>query len=77
VDGGDARVEFAIDPAKWREGFAADVPSEQPALMAAIRRSVVEPKRLFGKFGFTPDAVGTIARGRVAAVRHDESEGAG
>jgi hypothetical protein len=77
VDGGDARVKFAIDPAKLREAFAADVPSEQPALMTAIRGSVAEPKRLFGKLGFTPDAVGTIARDRVAAMRHDESEGTG
>jgi transketolase len=32
-------------------------------------------KMLLTKFGVTPDAVTTIARERIAAVRRDESEG--
>jgi hypothetical protein len=35
VNGGDPAVEFAIDPAKFRDAFAADLPPEQTALMAA------------------------------------------
>jgi pimeloyl-ACP methyl ester carboxylesterase len=40
-DGGTA-VEFAIDPAKLREAFAADLPEQQTALMAATQRPVAE-----------------------------------
>ena len=42
---GDARepaVEFAIDPAKFRDAFAADLPAEQTAVMAATQRPVAE-----------------------------------
>jgi pimeloyl-ACP methyl ester carboxylesterase len=39
---GDQAVEFAIDPAKFRDAFAADVPAEQTALMAATQRPVAE-----------------------------------
>jgi pimeloyl-ACP methyl ester carboxylesterase len=38
--GGQTAVEFAIDPAKLREVFAADLPAEQAALMAATQRPV-------------------------------------
>jgi hypothetical protein len=69
VDGGDPRVEFAIDPAKLRAAFAADLSPEQTALASTPFRM------LLGKLGFTPDAVGTISRERIAAVRRDESEG--
>jgi pimeloyl-ACP methyl ester carboxylesterase len=41
ADGGTA-VEFAIDPAKIREVFAADLAAEQAALLAAIQRPVAE-----------------------------------
>jgi pimeloyl-ACP methyl ester carboxylesterase len=41
-DGGDPAVEFAIDPAKFRDAFAADLPAEQTALMAATQRPVAE-----------------------------------
>ena len=41
-DGGDPAVEFAIDPAKLRDVFAADLPAEQTALMAATQRPVAE-----------------------------------
>jgi pimeloyl-ACP methyl ester carboxylesterase len=41
-DGGDPAVEFAIDPAKFRDAFAADLPAEQKALMAATQRPVAE-----------------------------------
>ncbi len=41
-DGADTPVEFAIDPAKLREAFAADLPPEQTALMAATQRPVAE-----------------------------------
>jgi pimeloyl-ACP methyl ester carboxylesterase len=39
---GDPATEFAIDPAKFRDAFAADVPPEQTALMAATQRPVAE-----------------------------------
>jgi pimeloyl-ACP methyl ester carboxylesterase len=35
-------TEFAIDPAKFRETFAADVPEGQTALMAATQRPVAD-----------------------------------
>jgi pimeloyl-ACP methyl ester carboxylesterase len=41
-DGGDPAVEFAIDPAKFRDAFAADLPAAQTALMAATQRPVAE-----------------------------------
>jgi pimeloyl-ACP methyl ester carboxylesterase len=41
-DGGDPEVEFAIDPAKFRDAFAADLPPEQTALMATTQRPVAE-----------------------------------
>lgn len=41
-EGGEAAVEFAIDPAKFREAFAADLPAEQTAVMAATQRPVAE-----------------------------------
>jgi pimeloyl-ACP methyl ester carboxylesterase len=39
---GDTATEFAIDPAKLRDVFAADVPPEQTALMAATQRPIAE-----------------------------------
>src|SRR5262249_38111845 len=39
---GDKAVEFAIDPAKAREAFAADLSDAQAALIAAIQRAVAE-----------------------------------
>jgi pimeloyl-ACP methyl ester carboxylesterase len=41
-DGGDPEVEFAIDPAKFRDAFAADLPEEQTAVMAVTQRPVAE-----------------------------------
>ena len=41
-DGDGAAVEFAIDPAKFRDAFAADLPAEQTAVMAATQRPVAE-----------------------------------
>ncbi|HKE97890.1 MAG TPA: alpha/beta hydrolase [Actinomycetes bacterium] len=41
-DGTETAVEFAIDPAKFREAFAADLPPEQTAVMAATQRPVAE-----------------------------------
>jgi pimeloyl-ACP methyl ester carboxylesterase len=38
-DGGTA-VEFAVDPARFRETFAADLPAEQAAVLAATQRPV-------------------------------------
>jgi len=38
--GGQTSVEFAINPALFREAFAADLPAEQAALMAATQRPV-------------------------------------
>jgi pimeloyl-ACP methyl ester carboxylesterase len=42
ADGGDPGVEFAIDPAKFRDAFAADLPPDQTAVMAATQRPVAE-----------------------------------
>jgi pimeloyl-ACP methyl ester carboxylesterase len=39
-NGGEPAVEFAIDPAKFRDAFAADLPAEMTALMAATQRPV-------------------------------------
>jgi pimeloyl-ACP methyl ester carboxylesterase len=41
-DGTDTAVEFAIDPAKFHESFAADLPPEETAVMAATQRPVAE-----------------------------------
>jgi pimeloyl-ACP methyl ester carboxylesterase len=38
----DTAVEFAIDPAKFRDAFAADLPATQTAAMAATQRPVAE-----------------------------------
>jgi pimeloyl-ACP methyl ester carboxylesterase len=40
--GSDTAVEFAIDPAKLHDAFAADLPAEQAAVMAATQRPVAE-----------------------------------
>ena len=42
VDGGKSAVEFALDPARFREAFAADLPAEQTAVMASTQRPVSE-----------------------------------
>jgi pimeloyl-ACP methyl ester carboxylesterase len=41
-DGANTAVEFTIDPAKFHDAFAADLPTEQTALMAATQRPVAE-----------------------------------
>jgi pimeloyl-ACP methyl ester carboxylesterase len=41
-DGAKTAVEFAIDPAKFHDAFAADLPTEQTAPMAATQRPVAE-----------------------------------
>jgi pimeloyl-ACP methyl ester carboxylesterase len=38
----ETAVEFAIDPDKFHDAFAADLPSEQSAVMAATQRPVTE-----------------------------------
>jgi pimeloyl-ACP methyl ester carboxylesterase len=40
--GGEPAVEFAIDPAKFRDAFAADLSAEETAVMAATQRPVAE-----------------------------------
>ena len=40
--GEQTAVEFAIDPAKFHDAFAADLPPEQTAVMAATQRPVAE-----------------------------------
>jgi pimeloyl-ACP methyl ester carboxylesterase len=42
-DGATTAVEFAIDPAKFHDAFAADLPPEQAAVMAATQRPAAEP----------------------------------
>jgi pimeloyl-ACP methyl ester carboxylesterase len=39
---GDSAVEFAIDPAGFRAAFAADLPAETTAVMAATQRPIAE-----------------------------------
>ena len=39
-DGSDTQVEFAIDPDKFHDTFAADVPEERARVMAATQRPV-------------------------------------
>ena len=41
-EGDDRAVEFAIDPEKFHDAFAADLPAEQTAVMAATQRPVAE-----------------------------------
>jgi len=40
--GPETAVEFAIDPGKFHDAFAADLPTEQAAVMAATQRPVAE-----------------------------------
>src|SRR5207247_3778177 len=40
--GAQTAVEFAINPARFHDAFAADLPTEQAALMAATQRPVAE-----------------------------------
>src|SRR5215208_748944 len=40
--GSETAVELAIDPAKFHDAFAADLPAEQTAVMAATQRPVAE-----------------------------------
>ena len=35
-------MEFAVDPAKFHDVFAADLPAEQAAVMAATQRPIAE-----------------------------------
>jgi pimeloyl-ACP methyl ester carboxylesterase len=42
ANGGEPPVEFAIDPGHFRDAFAADLPAEQAAVMAATQRPVAE-----------------------------------
>ena len=42
ADGLDTAIEFTIDPAKFRDAFAADVPASVSAVMAATQRPVAE-----------------------------------
>jgi pimeloyl-ACP methyl ester carboxylesterase len=41
-EGAETAVEFAIDPEKFHDAFAADLPEEQTAVMAATQRPVAE-----------------------------------
>jgi pimeloyl-ACP methyl ester carboxylesterase len=41
-DGAEPAVEFAVDPAKFRNAFAADLPAEQTAVMAATQRPLAD-----------------------------------
>jgi pimeloyl-ACP methyl ester carboxylesterase len=42
ADGGEPAVEFAIDPARFHDAFAADLPAEEAAVLAATQRPVAE-----------------------------------
>jgi pimeloyl-ACP methyl ester carboxylesterase len=39
---GDTATEFFVDPEKFQEAFAADLPAEQAAVMAATQRPIAE-----------------------------------
>jgi pimeloyl-ACP methyl ester carboxylesterase len=41
-DGQETAVEFAIDPAKFHDAFAGDLPGEQTSVMAATQRPIAE-----------------------------------
>ena len=41
-NGGEPAVEFSIDPSKFHDAFAADLPSEEAAVLAATQRPVAE-----------------------------------
>jgi hypothetical protein len=41
-DGAETTVELAVDPAKFRDVVAADLPAEQTAVMAATQRPIAE-----------------------------------
>ena len=41
-EGEETAVEFAVDPEKFHDAFAADLPEEQAAVMAATQRPVSE-----------------------------------
>jgi pimeloyl-ACP methyl ester carboxylesterase len=41
-EGNETAVEFAVDPAKFHDVFAADLPDEQAAVMAATQRPIAE-----------------------------------
>jgi pimeloyl-ACP methyl ester carboxylesterase len=41
-NGDEPAVEFAIDPARFKDAFAADLPAEEAAVMAATQRPVAE-----------------------------------
>jgi pimeloyl-ACP methyl ester carboxylesterase len=41
-NGGGSAVEFAIDPEKFHQAFAADLPEEQAAMMAVTQRPIAE-----------------------------------
>jgi pimeloyl-ACP methyl ester carboxylesterase len=41
-ENGGTATEFAIDPAKFHDAFAADLPAEQTAVMAATQRPAAE-----------------------------------
>ena len=38
--GGETALEFLVDPARFHEVFAADLPAEQAAVMAATQRPI-------------------------------------
>jgi pimeloyl-ACP methyl ester carboxylesterase len=42
ANGGEPAVEFAIDPQKFHDAFAADLPTEETTVMAATQRPVAE-----------------------------------
>ena len=42
ANGGEPGVEFAIDPEKFHDAFAADLPTEETMVMAATQRPVAE-----------------------------------
>src|SRR3954465_1617552 len=42
ANGGELPVEFAIDPSRFKDAFAADLPAGETAVMAATHRPVAE-----------------------------------
>ena len=42
ANGGEEAVELAIDPTKFRDAFAADLPADKTAVMAATQRPIAQ-----------------------------------
>ncbi len=63
-NGGEPAVEFAINPELFHDAFAADLPEEQTALMAATQRPVAESGLQRGERTARLEETPVLGRGR-------------